>query len=548
MLAAGQLHDDLVEADLPDDERSLVFAGLVGDGAQLERLALAAGAAQRRGDGRVVQGIEHRVEEFGRDRHAGAHGVDVAIGGDAAAFLFAHEPAFDEVADGLHPELVEVLLAELAPSPGAVEAHEDGAPRAVLPGDQQRALAVAVAQARVGVFDQHGVAGLGRAGGERPVDAGHRVPNGAVDRGVFVEAEHGVIAAGRRDAQRPLLGVGHHQRLDIQRRQLADAHRQHIADPPGARRIDKTRGELGPGHPQHPPRVIGQVRLDRLDPRLVELLGVRVEQHQHVVLEQLFLRGRQLLDDGVARLFHVGVHRLQPAAHIGGLVADQQVAEHAVLPRWSARDQQHAGLVAEHLDRGGFFVVGLQHLVVELGHADDEDVITGPLGLVLEADARRGGGVEGDVLAGDLDLGAAGAVGQHRPGQQIDRHDAAVVALGGDLGFDQERIFAEHAVGRPDLGDLEVARHGRIADADGVDRHVLAAGEVRGAQRVVALGVLAVGDHDDPGHGVARQRPQRFADRPGEVRRLPGRLKRRHRLADGQARGHRLVIARPGVR
>ncbi len=484
--------------------------------------------------GRLRQGLERRVVQARRDGDAAADGVDVAVGRKTSAAPPAHEAALEQIADGPDPETVEDLLAQPPPPPRAVEAHVENAAGPVPAGDEQRPAVVADLQPRVAVLDERGGPRLGRRRRVRPVHAGQGGGDAGAGAGIVVEAEQGMLRAVGRDVHRPRAGVG-----PVEEARLAGA----VAQPDGEQVAQAARlvrgqepgGVLRPGDPEEAARVLADEPLQQVGPRLVEARRVGVEQGDHVVGKEVLGLRREPFNDRVPILPHVQVERLEPARYVDGLVAEKEGADEPKVPRGRARDEQHAGPLADHPHGRRLLVVRAEQFVRPGLDADrvDEAALGGRL--VPERDGRLLRlGVEGDGPAVDDPLGGLGAVVRDAPLDELDPDGGAVEPLGLDAGLDGERVAAEDGLRGPDLGGAEVLRRSGVAHADGQDGHAAAGGGVGGGAGVGPARVLPVRDEDDAGERAPGRRVERLADRAGQVGGRPGRRQRR----DGRILGH----------
>ena len=85
-------------------------------------------------------------------------------------------------------------------------------------------------------------------------------------------------------------------------------------------------------------------------------------------------------------------------------------------------------------------------------------------------------------------------------------------ALAGEAGFEADLVVDEDDVVDEEVGEFEVADGGGVAQADGVERDALGAGELGGAGQGFALGGLAVGEQEDGGGRSASEFGEDFAN------------------------------------
>ena len=92
-----------------------------------------------------------------------------------------------------------------------------------------------------------------------------------------------------------------------------------------------------------------------------------------------------------------------------------------------------------------------------------------------------------------------------------------------ELGLEPDQVVDEDDVVDEEVGQLEVAGRLGVAQADRVERHPLARGELGGLGQRLAVGRLAVGQEDDRRRGSAAELGQDLADPVAEPGLAAGR-------------------------
>ena len=113
-----------------------------------------------------------------------------------------------------------------------------------------------------------------------------------------------------------------------------------------------------------------------------------------------------------------------------------------------------------------------------------------------------------------------------RHAEEFDRHAYVGQPLAADVRRDHEGIADEHRTRDDQLGDTNVQRLRRIADAHDVDRDLTGTGELADDVDRLALIERAVGQNNDAGDRGRPGRLDRFTNSAANVRHRAGRFDR----------------------
>ena len=243
----------------------------------------------------------------------------------------------------MNPEPIKVLSlqSDRTPTPRSLETEIQNGTGTESPGHQQRLIPISTDL--IAAFHQNPSRRFGSRCRKAPVNSWHQIPDLQILFRLTAEAHHWMIHIKRHQQHLagPIIGRRRKGFIDFDLFKVSKSNRNDLAERLEAWLRQKLARKLWTGHEHHATGFVFAKVLQQLDPAIVKLARIRIQQQDDIVLTKLFDVPRQTRDRRIAFLWTRFVHRLKPATQVNRLVTLQQFVNLLVIPVWQTGNQKH---------------------------------------------------------------------------------------------------------------------------------------------------------------------------------------------------------------